>query len=49
MPCLRIDGRLQAVGPDWLDVDFANWLARHFIELTWQDRPDALKPCRPPG
>ncbi|MCA1780392.1 MAG: tRNA lysidine(34) synthetase TilS, partial [Xanthomonadaceae bacterium] len=49
MPCLRIDGRLQAVGPDWLSVDLADWLARQGIKLTWQDRPDALKPCRPPG
>lgn len=43
-PALSIDGRLCAVGVDWLDAAFAKRLERTGSRLEWRHRPAALLP-----
>ncbi|MBL39670.1 MAG: tRNA lysidine(34) synthetase TilS [Xanthomonadales bacterium] len=43
-PALSIDGRLCAVGVDWMDARFAERLARSGSRLEWRQRPTALLP-----
>lgn len=44
MPALHLDGRLCAVGTEWLDFEFARQLDHHAGVLRWQGRPAALLP-----
>ncbi|HKL51604.1 MAG TPA: tRNA lysidine(34) synthetase TilS [Wenzhouxiangellaceae bacterium] len=43
-PALSIDGRLCAVGVEWLDASFAERLAQTESRLEWQQRPESLLP-----
>ena len=43
-PALYIDGKLCAIGTDWLDTEFETMMAAHGASLTWQRRPTSLLP-----
>ncbi|MEX2500211.1 MAG: tRNA lysidine(34) synthetase TilS [Wenzhouxiangellaceae bacterium] len=43
-PALSIDGRLCAVGLEWLDWRFAERMEQHDSRLEWHQRPAALLP-----
>ena len=43
-PALAIDGRLCAVGVEWMDPGFAEWLHRSGSRLEWKQQPAALLP-----
>jgi len=43
-PALHLDGRLCAIGTDWLDADFATLMRRHDCMLRWHRRPASLVP-----
>lgn len=41
-PALEIDGRLCAIGADWLDCEFSEQLENNGCRLEWHDRPAGL-------
>lgn len=43
-PALHLDGRLCAIGTDWMDGEFRKQLDNHHGVLQWQRRPDSLLP-----
>lgn len=48
LPALFVDDVLRAVATDWLDYEFADWLAASGGRLHWHGRPSTLLPCRGP-
>ena len=43
-PALHVDGRLCAIGADWLDAEFQAIMSAHGNALTWRGRPPSLLP-----
>ncbi len=47
VPLLVVDGEPRALGTEWLDHAFRDWLKRHNAHLLWHNRPATLLPCQP--